>query len=252
MAGHKKRFLYGGVSLLKLYNFSYINNTTLNEGICVMGGNITRKLTIVTGIWVLALLFIPTFMPKTFAQITLYTGSQPTELVRVDLGDDRATPTVKYNGNTLGTSANYVWTSSDTTVASLTTSNRRVEGMGIGEATLTVTFNGESAQVPVKVTQRTLFTEAPVRDGVPPILGLLGATLGAHGGQLVSYPDTTPLVDAPVTFYEEIGGNEICSATTDENGNASCMTVLVGYSDQVYVSYEGDDQYSPAGRQAVE
>jgi hypothetical protein len=219
-----------------------------------MGGIVIRRGIAATAVWLLALLFVPALVPKAFAQITLFYGTQPTELVRVDLGDDRATPTVKYNGNTLGTSANYVWSSSDAGTASLSTSNRRVEGNDIGDATLTVTFNGESAQVPVKVTQRTLFTEAPVRDGIPPIpiLELLGITLGASGGQLVSYPDMTPIVDAPVTFYEEIGGPEICSTTTDEDGNASCMTVLVGYSEQVYVRYEGDDQYSPAGRQAIE
>jgi hypothetical protein len=213
-----------------------------------MGGKRTYRAMLGMGLGLATMVFLAVCAPRASAELTVFYGSSEVPVVNVNLGETRTAPVIKHNGTSVSSGANYVWSSSDTGIASLSSTNRQIVGNSIGTASLTVTYQGETASVPVKVAIRTLFTEPPARTGIP----LLGLTLGANGGQLVSLPTMTPIADAPVTFYENIGGNEICSAITDQDGNASCITVLVGYEEQVYMYFAGDDTYSPVGKRALE
>lgn len=186
-------------------------------------------------------LMILTASPAT-AELTFHNHVEGQE-VYVAIGGQRNRPFVYQDGRFLGSCSSCVWTSDNPTVATV---DSKIRGVSLGEATVTVTYDGESSYIVALVRHGTSIG-VPTRTVVG--AGPLALTTQVTAGPLMSAHTGQPIAGAPATFTGA-GSELICEAVTDAAGWASCTTLHQGDElDFLRVDVPGDDLHMPATNQ---
>lgn len=230
-------------------------------GMIMIRTKITRDSYLIFAITLILSLSILGFVGKVNAQIVIsdpnpYGGIvYPPEpgVAYIEPNKTYNLPNIYRDGQWVNPSTNpYNWSSSNQAIVSVDTSSapyKYTSGSLYGDSVLTATYLGESANITIKVRQLSKFSGPVTSSGLQPIDPIFpGLTTSLNVTGLSRLDNDAPIPNSPVTFYDNLkhaGGNEICTATTDASGNASCSILQPTSYGFFCVYFNGDAQHAP-------